>query len=601
MAELLVANGLISGNVLAATLSVALTGEYQVISEPKVRGQPLDAVVVGPQGLFVLRALDWRGEVILSQRGAWSERLPDGRQVAHPSPTIDMAAGTRALRAFLADEDIRGEVDVRHFVVFTDPDVTITGAAPPGVQVLRNDDVAPIMVAQAATPNRGLPDAEVRHALAEALAEGRLGIRERAAQPFVFRSSGVLGLRRKMWTIEEAVRHMDRNPEDGIAHLRNGTLVRWLEENNAPHLAEMARECMRAHPNDMRAALEEYLLSTGLVERPRLTASPSRVKLGYVLSGQSARTELRIRRGRGRGYLYGGLRPRETWLRVLPANIDKGTLLTTVSVETEGLLITRYRTAIDVVSSASEQPISIPVDVQVMPMPSRTNRAVVRPLVGGILAAILGVGVGLMANRIGAPTPFPATLAAHGFSPMAFWPTVAGLFWFVLGVIRGARQAPAWPIPYALMRWVLRTLFWAVSLVGLAVIVLWSGQQFAAEAGLTLMESRQFLVLALALCLSALPGTVGENQSARATQEGNLDSLARLAQRPSMIGGLALILLLVAVVGVRAFNEARRAYTESPAVAEAQEWISERWTVWEQGLSNAVDDVLLRYYEERAR
>ena len=601
MADLLVANGLVSGNALAVTLSEALTEHYHIISEPKVRGQPLDVIVVGPQGLTVLHALDRRGEVMLSQRGAWSERLPDGRQVTHPNPSKEIAAGTRALRAFLADASVQAEPDIRHLVVFTDPDVTVTGPAPTGAQVLRREDVVPTIEAQQAAPHKGLPDPAQRLDLSEGLAEGRLGNRERAAQPFVFRSSGALGLRRKMWTIEEAARHMDRNPEDGIAHLRNGTLVRWLEESNARHMADAARQCMRAHPNDMRAALEEFLLASGLVARPRLSVSPGKVRLGYMLSGQWVRSELRIRRGRGRGYLYGGLRPRETWLRVVPTTFEKGALLATVSAETDGLLIAPYRTSIDVVSSASEEPISIPVQLQVMPMPSRLNRVLIRPLTGGLVAGALGLGVGLLASRISAPTPLPETLAAYGIAPSSFWPVAVALFWLLLGVVRGIGQAPAWPIGYALLRWVVRTLFWAVALVGLAVIVLWSGLQFAAEAGFSLMESRQSLVLALALASAVLPGTVGENQSARAAHEGNLDNLARLGQRPSMVGGVALILLLVAIVGVRAFDEARRAYVASPYVAQAEEWLSERWGVWEEGLSDAVDKLFLRYYEERAR
>jgi len=177
MAELLVANGLISGNAVAASLSEALTGDYYVISEPRVRGQPLDAIVVGPQGLIVLHALDWRGEVSLSQRGAWSERLPDGRQVAHPNPARDILAGTRALQAYLGDELGTPDVDLRHFVVFTDRDVTVAGPAPAGVEVLRADDLMPAIVALEGSGQNGLPDPSLRRDLADGLAEGRLGLR----------------------------------------------------------------------------------------------------------------------------------------------------------------------------------------------------------------------------------------------------------------------------------------------------------------------------------------------------------------------------------------------------------------------------------------
>jgi len=113
-----------------------------------------------------------------------------------------------------------------------------------------------------------------------------------------------------------------------------------------------------------------------------------------------------------------------------------------------------------------------------MPTPSRVNRALVRPLVAGVVAGALGAGVGLIANSL---TPPANTLAAYAITPGLFWPLVAGVLWFFLGLFRGARQAPAWPIAYALVRWVLRTLFWALALVGLAVVILVSGQQFASE------------------------------------------------------------------------------------------------------------------------
>jgi len=115
------------------------------------------------------------------------------------------------------------------------------------------------------------------------------------------------------------------------------------------------------------------------------------------------------------------------------------------------------------------------------------------------------------------------------------------------------------------------------------------------------MAGRQALVLTLALVAAALPSTAGENQSAAAAREGNLDNLSRLAQRTSVVGGVALVLLLVALVGVRIIDEVRRAYITSPQVDQAETWIVEHWQTWEENIADAVDRLFVRYYEERAR
>lgn len=61
MAELLAVKGWSTTHSLGLHLRDTLTDEYYVVCDPMVRGVSLDALVVGPQGLFVLHARDWGG------------------------------------------------------------------------------------------------------------------------------------------------------------------------------------------------------------------------------------------------------------------------------------------------------------------------------------------------------------------------------------------------------------------------------------------------------------------------------------------------------------------------------------------------------------
>ena len=123
-------------------------------------------------------------------------------------------------------------------------------------------------------------------------------------------------LQAKAWTVRDVVATMDRHPSDGIFHLCNGTLEHWLLEEGAPHLAKLAHQAVIDGKNDRRRALEIFLIGTGLVARPRLALNPKQVNLGYILDGTTASELLRIRRGRGRGYLYGKLAAGEQWLHL---------------------------------------------------------------------------------------------------------------------------------------------------------------------------------------------------------------------------------------------------------------------------------------------
>ena len=179
----------------------------------------------------------------------------------------------------------------------------------------------------------------MREAVAAALHERRLSVNQRATRPFVFRGGGLLGTRARAWTIHDAVKHMDRRPEDGIYHLTNGTLAQWLDEEGAADLAALARHAVDAGRADRRKALEIFLLGTGLVARPRLKTRPKALDLGYAISGETVAGRIRLGRGRGRGYLYGELEPGAPWLEVQPRSFAGGSVDLAVTADTHTLQI----------------------------------------------------------------------------------------------------------------------------------------------------------------------------------------------------------------------------------------------------------------------
>src|SRR4030042_3030507 len=104
MAQLLSVKGWSATHSLGLHLREALTDDYYVVCEPVVRGHPLDAVVVGPQGLFVLHTREWEGMIRPAQRGPWRERLESGSVLSHPNPGREAHEATKALHAFLHDD-----------------------------------------------------------------------------------------------------------------------------------------------------------------------------------------------------------------------------------------------------------------------------------------------------------------------------------------------------------------------------------------------------------------------------------------------------------------------------------------------------------------
>ncbi len=584
--------------VLATQLTDALGEDYYVIAEPVVRRHEFDVIVVGPEGLSVLQAKDWEGEVVPSRKGSWRERRKDGVELAHPNPAAESKRAESALRTFLGETfpDLRPLI--RHYVVFTDPYTLLSGDAtnPP---VAGMDDIAVRLMGESAPKGADLHDAEDRRFLAEALSSGSLGITERADQPFVFRSGGFLGTARKVWTIRDAVLHMDRHPQDGIAHLRNYTIAQWLDEQGAPDVANLARDAVHEHPSDVRAALESFVVGTGVVRRPNLVVRPKTVDLGHVLAGQMGWAPFTLRRGRGRGYVYGTVEAREHWIRVEPSTIQQGSLEGTVTADTETLLIDSkpQRATLYVKSNASDDPIEIPVRLRIMPLPSKWDRILARPLFGAILAGLIGAVIGWVAAYTGLPVPAISVLRGVAGNPILFWTLAIAIPWFALGALRGAFQALAWPLLYAAGRWLVRTLFWMAVLCALATVVLWSGESLGIETGVHLSETTRLSVLILAAASSVLPATAGEIGSSRAASEGEYGALLRLAHRPAIIGLVGVLLFILAVSGVRSFDMLRQAYETSTWVDEARSWLVERWGVWEQGARRFLDDLYVRYYD----
>ena len=603
MADLLMANGWVAPEPLMVYLREALPSDYVIVADPTIHRQLFDAVIVGPQGLFVLHTKDWVGEICVTRGGGWWAQLESGEEIRYPNPAKEARRTRDALLLFLRDEFPTLQPVVHDSVVFTKPDVKLPkygDAEPPAMTM----ETAADSITSTKIPTGGaLLDEDVREALALALRDQRLTVSQRASEPFIFRAGGIFGSGKKAWTIRAVVAHIDRHPEEGIYHLRNGSLARWFSRQGAENLAQLAQDVMRQRETDPRIPLEAFLLGTGLVPRPRLTVQPALVNLGYILTGQSGTHPLRVGRDRGRGYLFGTIHTNDPWLRVEPSTFSGRLLEASVRVDTDEISIsqTPYQAEIEIESSASDKPISVPVRFRIMGMPSPLNRYLIRPVLGLVTAGILGVSIGWLLGLSGVqPSTRIMQIASPPLAPATVWAILIGTFWATLGMVRGLSQHLAWPIIYATGRWLARTLIWGVALSLLALAIFLSWQQLNSNLGINNPGISPTSVVLFALALAIIPASIGETKSARSIGDTGNASARRSILRPVLFVIIGIALGFVLMAGGRTIGPAWQQVDASNTTASVEQWIGDRWSGLGTSVNNIIDGVYLRYYDRRA-
>lgn len=594
MAELLAANGLVEPGSVAEYLRDKLPDDHIIVADTVVMGRPFDAILVAPTGLTILQAVEWSAVAPLAAESAPGEAT----RVQQSGLAASAQGAIERLQAFLRDEFPALKVAIRHLHVARVPEARIPTWRGFQASGLRDEPLEETLMSSHLPPDESLSDEGTRESLAVALRDRRLTASQRASKPFVFRSGGFLRAGTKAWTIRDAVKHMDRHPEDGIYHLRNGTLAEWLDAEGAPHLAQLARDALIEGRADDRMALEIFLTGSGLVSRPRPQVHPKRMDLGYVLEGETAEGFLQVRR-KG-GYLFGELDTSELWLRAEPKTFRGAPVNAVVSATTRNLLIRpeAYEAQVLVKARGSGEPAAVPVRLHVVAMPSAWARRFLRPVTGLVLGGALGALVGLLWGLGG--LPWPEVLAKWNLlGPQKGWVLPLAVVWGILGLIWGATLPPVWPVPYAVRRWFAQILVWAAGLAALAAVAVgyWSLTSGVSRAE---MGSRLVLAAVGGVAVAVIPAVIREGIAGK--RKGPAQPLGRRARlRRLVLGTLALVLVALAVVfGPRFVQPTWQRLEERGFRATVQGWLGARWEQLNDKVDEVLDSVYLRYYDRRA-
>jgi len=593
MAKLLLVGDAIRPNAISAYLRETLPDDFTVVAAPVVGHCALDAIIVGPGGLTLIAAEDTRAAV-------------EHEQVA-----------TAALGTFLNDVFPGLQPPVHYLDALRDSavgppswsSVEVAGGGMP-----ENLVGAVVRIQAAAGPI--LSTADVRNKVAMALRERRFTVSQRATQPFVFRRSGLLGVRSSAWTIGDAVKLMDRYPQDGIYHLYNGTLESWLTEQGATDLAELTRVAMEKARADRRKALEIFLSGTGLVARPRLVVRPKVLDMGYAVTGESIVGHIRVSRDGGRGYLFGTVKSGGQWLRVWPDEFAGGPVDLTVTADTLPLPIRAepYEGHILVDCNAANEPVLLPVRVRVEPKPTRLNRFLFRPFVGLLLGLMLGVLIGLLWAQVAPELPAALTAALRvGSAPV--WLLAVIALWTLAGLVRGLLQPLPWSALHAARGWLIRLALWAPILVlaGFGLAVWWQNGFGAPGAGTGLFRAQAALA---GLILATVPATAFSLRRHPAPvvvpparllyfapdepSSGAAPSWVRQHARGiawSAVGSVTVVLMLIFAPRL-AHTEWTEVRSQAPVTA-ALSRIETGWGKLTTGANDLLDWFYLRYYDRR--
>ena len=590
---------------LVDELRAALPPECHIVSNVIIRRHPFDIIVICPQGLLVVLYIkEWGGVIHPAFEGDWKRILPSGEEEVIPNPGDEVDHSAATLTSFLEEKfpDLHPLID--HVLVLANPTAEVAKTDVTWPQIATPETLGAILASMNRSAAFEPLDPKVYRKLVDALqAHPPVSVRQKS-RPFIFRRGHVLGSGHKVYTVQEAIQHMDQHPDDGILHLRNGTLAQWFTELGERDLARLVQEVTREPSSDPRAQLETFLLRTGMVERPRLVTEPAAVDLGPVLIGQQVKAQLRLRKGRGRGYLFGRLRSSQPFLRIDPLTFSGAPQDVSLVLDTQALPITDrpQEAAILVDSSAGEEPIPVPVRFWVMGLPTPLTRFLLRPLASMLLVGLAGLGIGLGLAASGAPQlAWPDPLQSWmAFLPAAFqsgWPLLLALLGGGVGLWHGLVQPVAWPVQYAARRWLIATARWWGILTVLALVALLSWQRY--QVGEALSPSQLIQALLFSLAGALLLGSVANIRRGRSAQRGEPPPIRPLRRQALGLAAAAAVILLL-VASLQRIPALEQTAQIDQTVETVQVTATERMSQWEASLNQMTDQLLLRYYDRRA-
>ncbi|MEN6478179.1 MAG: nuclease-related domain-containing protein [Anaerolineales bacterium] len=584
MAVIIGEQGPAAANPVLSTLLMALPDGVFVLPHPRVYGQELGCLVIAPSAIYHLDIRDWSGVVHDRGEEPWLVEGDDGQSQSEPSPLRLLRTARESIARFLADEAPGLTPAVRGLLVYRgDKPEVVDGEM--RVPKLVSVDEAVVAIADApAMVDSGLETVEDREALAMAFDQRRLAYRQRASRPFVLSTGKHARVRRAGWSPEEVLHLLARHPEPAVQQLLGGSLSEWLQTEGALHLADLATEALSRYPADGHLALEWFLLNSGYMPGPALQLRPAKVRLGYLLAGESATGEVTIDKRRGPGYVFGQATSEDPWLSVAPEVLAGRTRIRITGQISADMQVGEHHGEVVITAAGVAEPKRIPVVAQVRRVPSKWSRWLLRPLLGLATAAPLGAALGWCAALL--LTPY----VSHGGLglPLAIGGAV---LWGIMGAIRGAQQPPAWPSLYALAHWLIRVAGWGAGAAALMVVSLLLTAQLWPEAA---WVNTTLPVLAgnavLACLLAVIPATVAE--AARNRRSAVHGAGASEGQPRPVVRGLVLTVLLIGLLwGGRAL-----ASTPSVSLSSSATALTERAQGWYGALEQKVNDYVDRLY-----
>jgi hypothetical protein len=264
-----------------------------------------------------------------------------------------------------------------------------------------------------------------------------------------------------------------------------------------------------------------------------------------------------------------------------------------ISADTSGLRIrpNPIHTSIVVKCSASEEPIVVPIVLRVMAQPSYVSRAVLRPVSGMLVAMVLGALLGWLCVLAGVRVP----LLPNPSAPVI----LAASLWALTGLWRGARQPAAWPILYALRRWLHRGAAWFIILGGMTSLLVWSWTTgLGAGFGWSRITTLQAAMVAAAA--SCLPTVFYELAHNRQAADPRYVMGRQSPRRVAIVATTVAAALTLGLLAPAALAPLAQHHQVGPIVASAEDSMNQGLGSVDAAVDKTIDGAMLKLYDRAA-